>query len=377
MSAPKLNFVFLGLSITSSWGNGHATTYRALIRELCALGHDVLFLERDKPWYAQNRDLPKPPYGRTRLYSSVEELKDVYAKEVAEADAVIVGSFVPDGAEIGSWVVETARGIPAFYDIDTPVTFRRLASGEHDYLAPALVSRYALYLSFTGGPFLRQIETLYGSPKARPLYCSVDIKEYFPEPRAPRWDLGYIGTYSEDRQPALSSLLLEPAREWNKGRFIVAGPQYPSEIDWGRNVERVDHLSPGEHRRFYNGQRFTLNVTRNDMIHAGYSPSVRLFEAAGCGTPVISDYWRGLETIFEIGREILVARSPREVLRYLREFSEPERMAIGKRALARVLREHSSRHRAKELESHVLETLYTRRSRWKASETASMNRSQG
>jgi spore maturation protein CgeB len=357
MSRTQLRIVVLGLSITSSWGNGHATTYRALVRELVRRGHDVQFLERDQPWYAEHRDLPRPPYGRAALYASLDELRDRFARTVREADLVIVGSFVPDGAAVGDWVQAEAAGVKAFYDIDTPVTLARLARGEHDYLSPAQIAGYELYLSFTGGPTLRKLEREYGSPRARVLYCSVDPELYFPEARSPAWDLGYMGTYSDDRQPTVERLLLNPARQMPQSRFVVAGPQYPHEIDWPANVEYRAHLPPAEHRAFYNSQRFTLNVTRADMIRAGWSPSVRLFEAAACGTPIISDRWAGIETLLAPGREILLASTAQEVLAVLRRFGEDERRALAERARKRILSEHTAAHRAKQLEGYALELL--------------------
>ncbi len=352
-----LKIVILGLSITSSWGNGHATTYRGLVRELTARGHQVLFLERDLEWYASNRDMAHPPFGRTELYSNLKELKDRFRKAVRSADVVIVGSYVQDGAAIGEWVTKTAQGVTAFYDIDTPVTIGRLAQGDIDYLSRSLIPRYHLYLSFTGGPILEHLENRYGSPMARPLYCSVDPALYYPRRREPKWDLGYMGTYSDDRQPALERLLLKPARAWPQGRFAVAGPQYPKAIRWPPNVKRFVHLSPAKHRAFYNAQKFTLNITRAQMIAAGYSPSVRLFEAAACATPIISDPWPGLETFFTPGEEILIARSPADTLRYLREIPEAERRRLGERARARVLARHTARHRALELETYLREAF--------------------
>jgi spore maturation protein CgeB len=357
MNPPRLRIVILGLSITSSWGNGHATTYRGLVRELTARGHDVLFLERDVPWYASNRDLPRPKYGRTVLYLDLAELKRRFAAEVAEADLVIVGSYVPEGADVGTWVTQTARGLTAFYDIDTPVTLAKLGRGEDEYLTADLIPAYQLYLSFTGGPTLERLEEQFGSPMARPLYCSADPELYYPETLAQRWDLGYMGTYSDDRQPGLARLLIEPARAWQEGTFVVAGPQYPKTIRWPRNVRRVQHLPPKKHRGFYNAQRFTLNLTRADMIASGFSPSVRLFEAAACGTPIISDYWDGLDTLFEVGKEILVARSSKDVLEWVRDLPDEERRTIGARARARVLAEHTAGHRAAELEGYALQLL--------------------
>ena len=352
-----MKIVILGLSITSSWGNGHATTYRGLVRELVERGHDLLFLERDVPWYAGNRDLPEPPYGRTRLYRSLKELKARHASRVRDADMVVVGSYVPEGVAVGEWVVEQARGVKAFYDIDTPVTLAKLERGDMEYLSPALIPRYDLYLSFTGGPTLRRIERKYGSPMARPLYCSVDPTLYYPDrsarPGEYRWDLGYLGTYSDDRQPPLERLMLDAAREWKDGRFVVAGPQYPRTIDWPENTKRIEHLPPARHRGFYNRQRFTLNITRADMIRAGYSPSVRLFEAAACATPIISDYWKGLDTFFRFDEEILVSRSPEDTLGYLLDLPDEVRRAIGARARERVLSEHTAAHRAAELEAYA------------------------
>jgi spore maturation protein CgeB len=353
MARERMHVVFLGLSITSSWGNGHATTYRGLVRELARAGHDVLFLERDAPWYAENRDLPRPPYGRTALYSSLAQLRSEHAREVREADLVVVGSYVPQGVEVGRWVQATARGVTAFYDIDTPVTLAKLARGDFEYLHPSLVPGYRLYLSFTGGPTLARIERELGSPAARALYCSADPELYRPLAQPARWDLGYLGTFSTDRQPVLERLMLGPARAWHAGRFVVAGPQYPAEVQWPGNVERIEHLSPPEHAAFYCCQRFTLNITRSDMVQAGHSPSVRLFEAAACGVPIISDVWAGLEDIFEPGREILLSRSAGETLRYLREVPEDERRALGERARQRVLAAHTAAHRARTLEEYA------------------------
>ena len=269
------------------------------------------------------------------------------------ADAVMVGSYVPEGAAVGAWSQQTARGITAFYDIDTPVTLARLAAGDAEYLTAELVPGYDLYLSFTGGPTLERIMRRYGAPAARALYCSVDAEAYRPQTQARRWDLSYLGTYSEDRQPALERLLVEPARRAPQLRFCVAGAQYPEGIDWPANVERLEHVPPAEHPAFYAASRFTLNVTRADMVCAGYSPSVRLFEAAACGTPIVSDVWDGLGALFRPGREIVLARGPDAVLDVLLRLGEPARRAMAAAARARILAAHTAEHRAAELEAHL------------------------
>jgi spore maturation protein CgeB len=358
----SLDVVILGLSITSSWGNGHATTYRGLVRELARRGHRVLFLEHDVPWYAENRDLPRPPYGTTDLYSDLADLDRRFRSRVRQADAVLLGSYVQQGVEVADWVLHHALGVTAFYDIDTPVTLAKLGRGDYEYLHPRQIPCFDLYLSFTGGPTLDLLEHELGARKALPLFCSCDPTLYFPENQRPRWDLGYLGTYSDDRQPAVEALLLKPARRLPGRRFAVAGPAYPPEIAWPANVDRFEHLAPGEHRAFYNRQRYTLNVTRADMRRAGYSPSIRLFEAAACGTPIISDVWPGLETFFEPGREILLAATPEDVEKMLCVFPEAERRRVGQRARERVLAEHTAAHRAATLELYLREAAAPLRS---------------
>jgi nucleoside-diphosphate-sugar epimerase/spore maturation protein CgeB len=347
-----MKLVVLGLSLSSSWGNGHATTFRALLKAFAGRGHDILFLERDVPWYRNARDIAEPDYCRLEFYGSLEELRH-WSDEISNADAVIVGSYVPEGVAVGGMVQRLARGVTAFYDIDTPVTLAKLARRDFEYLSPEIIPGYDLYLSFTGGPTLRRIERQYGARRARALYCSVDPDAYPVVDVPKKWDLTYLGTYSDDRQPTLDKLLIEPARRLPHLKFCVAGPQYPDTIAWPANVERIDHLPPAEHPQFYAASRYTLNVTRADMIAAGWSPSVRLFEAGACATPVISDRWDGIDRLFEADREILLADSSEEVVAILS--SDDDASAIGLAARERILASHTAGHRAAELERHIEE----------------------
>ncbi len=345
-----MRLVVLGLSLSSSWGNGHATAYRALLRAFAARGHEVVFLECDKPWYAAHRDLAAPGFCDLRFYQDPDDLARDHAATVRAADAVVVGSYVPDGVAVGAWVCATAQGVRAFYDIDTPVTLAKLERGEFAYLDPDLIRRYDLYLSFTGGPTLDRLERVYGSPMARALYCAVDPEHYRPVAVERRFDLGYLGTYSLDRQPKVEALLLEPARRLGQSTFALAGPQYPTEIDWPANLHRIDHLPPAGHPAFYAAQRFTLNVTRADMVRAGWSPSVRLFEAMAMGVPVVSDDWPGLAELFPAGT-ILIARDTDEIVRILTETDEAARQHLADKARALVLERHTAGVRARELEA--------------------------
>ncbi|NLE00079.1 MAG: glycosyltransferase [Fibrobacter sp.] len=361
MNNSSFDIVILGLTITSSWGNGHATTYRGLIKELLLRGHQVLFLEREMPWYASKRDLLSSQYGCVELYYSFEDLKQRFTKQIADAEYVIVGSYVPEGIKVGEWVLQTAHGVKAFYDIDTPVTMAKLLRRECEYISSRFIPQYDLYLSFAGGPILELLEQTFGASLARPLYCSVDPEYYYPQVQDLKYDLGYMGTYSEDRHPTVDRMILKSAARWSSGAFVIAGPQFPDTKNWPSNVSYIDHISPSGHREFYCSQKFTLNITRADMIQSGYAPSVRLFEAAACGTAIISDYWEGLSSLFTFGDEILLSATTEHTLRYLREIPDSERIRIGERARKRIFARHTAAHRAQELEIYLKEAKKKKR----------------
>lgn len=350
---PRLKIVMLGGSITASAGNGRVATYRGLLRELGARGHDVLFLERNP----EHHDLAKPSSGRIELYSDVKELKDRFTGVIRDADFIMVGSDISDGIEIGEWITHIAQGATAFYDFNALQTIANFVKGNVNYISRTLIPRYQMYLSCVGGPLLEYIEKQYGSPMVRPLYCSVDSRLYFPEQHETKWDLGYTGDYGENCQPTLNRLFVEPARRWEDGRFVVAGARYPRSLIWPKNIKRVPQLSPVKRHAFYNSQRFTLNITPPSTMAIGFSPNVRLLEAAACGTPVISEFWPGLDTFFKPDDEILISHSPDETLIYLEEISELERRRLAYRARERVLAKHTTRHRATELENYALEVL--------------------
>ncbi|WP_313292007.1 CgeB family protein [Rhizobium rhizoryzae] len=351
-----LDIVIIGLSLSSSWGNGHATTFRSLIRGLDADGHRVLFLERDVPWYANQRDLPDPDFCHLAYYSSVTELSESFGTVIKSADAVIIGSYVPEGVAVIEAVAALSPKLFCFYDIDTPVTLAKLDRGDEEYLTLQQIPVFDAYFSFSGGEVLTRLEKNYGARRAIDLYCSVDAQRYENTGETFEWDLGYLGTYSPDRQPTLEQLLIEPAHALPHLRFVVAGPQYPDTIDWPANVKRIEHLPPQGHPSFYSRQRFTLNVTRADMIAAGWSPSVRLFEAAACGTPIISDDWRGLGELFPEGEAICIARSTDDVVDVLTGMNERRRMDMSTTARARVMELHTGNARALHLVS-ALERL--------------------
>ncbi len=349
-----MKLVVVGLSLSSSWGNGHATTYRALLRAFAARGHDVTFHEWDAPWYrGEHRDLPDPDFCRLDLYPSWDAVRGRVIAEAREADAALVGSYVHEGPRVIDDLAGAGVEPLFFYDIDTPVTVGQLRGGEPVSLRPDQVPLFTRYFSFTGGPFLSEVlEGELRAADAKPLFCSVDTERYRPVAPDPKLaaDLAYMGTYSQDRAPGMERLLLEPARRRGGGRFLVAGPQYPAAGSWPENVRHIDHVPPGRHASFYASSLWQLNLTRADMKRAGWSPSVRLFEAAACGAPMLSDRWEGLDELFAPGREILLPDGPDDVLSAL-DMHPDDRRAIGLAARERVLAEHTKERRAEQLEA--------------------------
>lgn len=347
-----MKIVIFGLSISSAWGNGHATTFRALLKALHRRNHEIVFFEKEAEWYADNRDLPEPHYCRLILYERWPEILRRVRKELNDADVGMVGSYFPDGIEAIDELLDSRAEVKTFYDIDTPITIAQLREhGKVPYLNAQQVSGFDVYFSFTGGPMLREIENTFGAKMAFPLYCSFDPQEYrrFAPNKRFACDLSYMGTYASDRQAKLESLLVDAAKKLPKRKFIVAGSQYPKTITWPKNVRRIVHLNPKWHARFYSSSRVTLNVTRREMVIAGYSPSVRLFEAAACGATIISDNWPGLNSFFQPGREILLPIDAQDVVGYL-SLRDSELRTIGNAACARVLSEHTSEARARQFE---------------------------
>ncbi len=315
-----------------------------------------MFFEKDVEWYASNRDLPEPVFCELKLYERWKDALPQVRRELASADVAMVGSYFPDGVAALEAMLDSRAAVRTFYDIDTPITIATLReSGNADYIRADQLAALDIYFSFTGGPILAELESRFGVRHAAPLYCSFDPERYRAHSCSQRFScaMSYMGTYAPDRQSKLEEFLFGTARALPDEKFIVAGPQYPRSIVWPPNVRRITHLNPRWHPHLYSSSRLTLNVTRRDMVLAGYSPSVRLFEAAACGATIVSDNWPGLDTFFEPGREILLPASAAEIVRYLRELGDSELRAIGVAAQRRVLAAHTSERRAKEFEREV------------------------
>ena len=357
MKNTSLQITILGSTITSSWGNKHAPVYAGLVRELVLRGHRVLFMERDKPLYAENRDMTTPPYGRFELYYSVTDLKARFRAELGTSDAIILGSGVPNGIDVANAVLAVNPGTTAFYDLDAPTTLDAVEMETCTYLNRNLMPQFDLYLSAAGGRVLARLEQDFQVHHARPLYCGADTAIHYPDEPVAAYDLGFVGPSTGEQFPLLERFLINPALLWTEGRFAIAGHPLPTGIQWPQNVKRIQHLPSPQRRSFYNRQRFTLNIPSASLALDGYAPTAALFEAAACGTPVITENWPGLDTFFEPGREIITVRSTAELVAVLRDTPISEAEAIGQRARERILAEHTAAHRAAELECMLAESL--------------------
>jgi spore maturation protein CgeB len=346
-----MKLVVFGLSVSSSWGNGHATLWRGLIRALAASGHRVVFFERDAPYYASHRDLTELPGGRLVLYQEWAEVAPTARLELADADTAVVTSYCPDGVAATDLVLESGAPLRVFYDLDTPVTLERLRSGETvPYIGAGGLAGFDLVLSYTGGAALSALCDVLGARRAAPLYGSVDPEVH--RPVAPdsrfRADLSYLGTYAADRQGALGRLFVKPAGTLPHRRFLIGGAQYPGDFPWTDNIWFVQHVPPEEHAAFYSSSRLTLNVTRGPMADSGWCPSGRLFEAAACGAPILSDRWAGIEEFFVPGEEIILASTADEAVAAV-ELADAELARVARRARERTLADHTASRRAAEL----------------------------
>lgn len=346
-----MKFAVFGLSITSAWGNGHATLLRGLFRALYAQGHEIHFFEKDVPYYAQHRDASSFPYVHLHLYDEWQNAALAARRLLQNADVGIVTSYCSNGSQAADLLSECNVPQAVFYDMDTPVTLERLARGETiDYLPSGGLSMFNLVLSYTGGATLTELKNKLNARAVAPLYgwvdpdfhCRQDALDLY------RSDIAYLGTYAADRHDALNRLMLEPARNLPECLFLVAGAMYPDCDSWPENVRRIDHVAPPEHGRFYSSSPLMLSVTRSAMAANGFCPSGRLFESAACGTAVLSDWWEGLDSFFVPGEEILVANSTADSMRTILQGRDALEK-VGQRARERTLDCHTAALRARTL----------------------------
>lgn len=289
------------------------------------------------------------------FYSAWDEIQLQANHALAESDCAVVTSYCPDARPASDLVLDNPNVFSIFYDLDTPVTLNALGrQGTVDYIPQYGLEPFDLVLSYTGGKALEELGTQLGAKRVAPLYGSVDPRCHHRVQVDQRFasDFSYLGTYAADRQHQLEELFLKPATQLPQKKFCIGGALYPADFPWMGNTYFVRHVAPPEHPAFYSSSKLTLNVTRAVMAEMGYCPSGRLFEAAACGTPVVSDWWEGLDGFFEPGKEILIAKSSVEAVAAL-NLDAGELQSISRASQQRTLDEHTASHRAAQLISLI------------------------
>ncbi len=350
-----MKIVFIGSTISSYRGNVQSSIYRALLTQLGKIGHSVYFLEYETKANKQYREFSKADYYSLYFFKSLPELKLKNTVLIETADLVIIGSKTPEGSRIIDWVMKTALGLKCFYDLEASKTLGFLENGNNTFIRADQVVKFDLILSTSGGRMLRAFQEKYKARYVCPLYGSVDQELYYPQVKTKEGSLGYIGPFSEDREPSLKEHMFDVAVRLKDHQFGITGIGYTGGNNWPRNIQYIDYLAPDGHRNFYSGYKYALHVTRRNLVTSGYSPGIRLFEAAACGVPIISDYWEGMEEFFEPGKEILLSESTGDTINIILTTPDEVLKEITDRALKKVTQQHSSSRRAIELLSYYLE----------------------
>jgi spore maturation protein CgeB len=350
----SLNIAFFGSSLVSAYWNGAATYYRGICRALHERGHHVTFYESDAYQRQEHRDIPDPPYAKVVVYSA-QTTDAVYRCLDAAHDADLIikasGNGVFDALlEAAVLELRTPRNLVAFWDVDAPATLDRLANDPLDPFA-ALISHYDAIFTYGGGEPVSNAYEKLGARVCVPIYNAHDPTVHHPAARDGRFaaDVAFLGNRLPDREARVEEFFLRPAAMLRGKRFIIGGS------GWGdkampRNVRDVGHVYTADHNAFNCTPRAVLNINRTSMARYGFSPATRIFEAAGAGACMITDAFEGVETFFEPGREILVARDGAEVAYFVRRLTERRARAIGAAARRRALAQHTYAQRVGLLE---------------------------
>ena len=356
-----LHIAFFGSSLVSAYWNGAATYYRGIVRALHERGHRVTFYEPDAYDRQQNRDIADPDYATVVVYEATEEAAHrCLTQAAAQADIIIKASGVGVLDELLEREVlrlQTDDRLVVFWDVDAPATLDRV---HHDPADPfrALIPHYDLALTYGGGqPVIDAYEAL-GARQCVPIYNALDTATHHPVAPEARFacDLAFLGNRLPDREARVEEFFLRPAVNTPGQTFLIGGS------GWGdkpmpANVRYVGHVYTADHNAFNCTPKAVLNISRESMARYGFSPATRVFEAAGAGACIITDYWEGIDTFFAPGQEILVARDGAEVAAIMAELTAEQAHAIGQAAYRQVLAAHTYGHRIEQLEQLLRTTI--------------------
>jgi spore maturation protein CgeB len=346
-----MKLCIFGHTISSSWDGRHASVWRGLCRALSRKGHRVIFFERDHPQLAADRDQPSPEGCDLRLYGDWSEVRTTAARELADADAGLVTSRCPDALAASAAVLEAGLAVTAFYDLEAPRTIERRCAGlPVEHVGPDGYGPFDVVLSYVGGRIPSELVEVLGARRVETLFDSFDPVVHQPDGADPEFvaRASFLGPYSHDLHEMLDKLFFEPSRRLAGVRFALGGGGVPDSLLLPDNLRRFGPIAPGRQASFYCSSRITVNVTPREMAQVGHCPPGSLFAAAGCGVPVLSDAWSGIEVFFEPGREIFVAGSTEEAMHFLC-LPDDELARVGKAARRRALADHTAEARARRL----------------------------
>ncbi|QQR38041.1 CgeB family protein [Devosia rhizoryzae] len=346
-----MKIAFYGSSLLSAYWNGAATYYRGMLRALSAKGYDITFYEPDVYDRQKNRDIDPPDWCKVVVYEgTVEALKQV-AAEARHADIVIKASGVgfEDDLLLEQVLAHAApHALRIFWDVDAPATLAELRANPEHPLRKALET-IDLVLTYGGGEPVVAAYRAMGAHDCIPIYNALDPVTHFPVQPNPRFagDLGFLGNRLPDREARVEEFFLVPAIRTPKQRFLLGGSGWGDKV-MATNVSYLGHVGTADHNAFNNTPKAVLNISRESMAEIGFSPATRVFEAAGAGACLITDFWEGIPQFFTPDQEILVARDGRDVSQIMAELTPERAKQIGTAALERVLREHTYAHRAED-----------------------------
>ncbi len=348
-----MKFAFFGSSLVSAYWNGAATYYRGIIRAMQERGHEITFYEPDAYDRQKNRDMEDPEWARIKVYAATEEEMYKALEDASHADVIIktsgVGVFDEQlEREVLKFKLQNKYVI--FWDVDAPATLDRVNESDSDYFKD-LIPQYDLILTYGGGDPVVNAYRKLGAKNCFPIYNALDPSTHHPVEREARFeaDLAFLGNRLPDREKRVEDFFLTPASQTPGCRFILGGNGWHDK-PMSANINYIGHVFTRDHNALNCSPKAVLNISRDSMAKYGFSPATRVFEAAGAGACIITDYWIGIETFFEPGKEILVARSGDEVKEILSGLSKEQAEQIGQAALKKVLAEHTYTHRAAELD---------------------------
>ena len=357
-----LKIAFFGSSIVSAYWNGAATYYRGIVKALHKMGHKVTFYEPDIYERQKHRDIEDPEWCTVKVYPEEKVSLQALLREASEADVIIkasgVGAF-DDFLEDAVVQLKKEDNLIIFWDVDAPATLDRIESNPSDPFN-ALVPKYDFVLTYGGGEPVIQAYERNGAKRCIPIYNALDTDTHYPVDPDSKFEgtLAFLGNRLPDREKRVEEFFIKPAQHLPEDKFLLGGS------GWGdkampTNIDYLGHVYTKDHNAFNCTPKAVLNISRDSMAKYGFSPATRVFEAAGAGACLITDYWKGIETFFEPGKEILVANSGEEVQMILAGLTSEKAREIGDAAYKKVLAAHTYNHRAELLESVISEKLNT------------------